>query len=364
MIIGVPTEIKNNEYRISLIPVGVKQLVTAGHKVVVQRGAGEGSGLPDELFTRNGATIMNTAEEVFERAEMIIKVKEPLESEYTLLRRDQLLFTYLHLAASPACTKALMNSKVAAMAYETIEFNDGSLPLLKPMSEVAGRMAVQVGAFYLQKENGGAGVLLGGIPGVQRGHVAIIGAGVVGLNAAKMAVGLGASVKIFDRNQNRLEYLDDIFGNRIETLMSDPEAIAREVERSDLVVGAVLIAGAKAPRLVTDTMIKTMRPGSVMVDVSVDQGGCFESTRATTHENPTYCVHDVIHYCVANIPGAVARTSTFALFNATFPFTLKLANKGLDKALAEDPALAKGLNVRDGKIIHPAVRKAFESTLL
>lgn len=361
MIIGVPKEIKNNEYRVAIIPVGVKELVAAGHTVLVQRSAGIGSGLNDQLYSQYGATIVESPQDIFAKADMIVKVKEPLESEYPLLRPGQVLFTYLHLAAGAKCTKALMDRKVSAVAYETIQLSDGSLPLLKPMSEVAGRMAIQVGAYYLQKENGGSGVLLGGIPGVKRGHVTIIGAGVVGMNSAKMAVGLGAKVKIFDVNQKRLEYIDDIFGNRIETLISNPEAIANEVKKSDLVVGGVLITGAKAPRLVTKDMIAQMQPGSVVVDVAIDQGGCFETSRATTHEDPVYTVHDVTHYCVANIPGAVARTSTFALFNATFPYTMKLANLGLDKALAADPALAKGLNVRDGKITHPAVREAFES---
>jgi alanine dehydrogenase len=361
MIIGVPKEIKDNEYRVGLTPAGAAVLTQDGHEVFVQKNAGIGSGLTDEHYIEAGAKILDTAPAVFERAEMIIKVKEPQANEVAMMREGQILFTYLHLAPAPELTKQLLDRKVSGIAYETIQLDDGSLPLLRPMSEVAGRVAVQIGAHYLQKDKGGSGILLGAVPGVKPGRVTIIGAGIVGINSLKMAVGLGAQVSVFDISPVRLAYLDDIYGGRITTIVANAEAIAEEVSQSDLLIGAVLIAGAKAPRLVTRAMLSRMRPNSVAVDVSVDQGGCFESTKPTTHTNPTYFDSGVLHYCVSNIPGAVARTSTFALTNVTLPYARKLANFGLRKALKEDQALAKGLNVHAGEITQKAVAEAYES---
>ncbi len=358
MIIGVPKEIKNRENRVSMVPGGVQLLTERGHKVLVQKGAGVGAGIPDEKYVAAGAVMVDSAAKAWNDAEMVIKVKEPLKEEYQHLRPGLILYTYLHLAAEPDLAAELVKKKVTGVAYETIELENKTLPLLTPMSEVAGRMAVQVGAQCLQKHRGGKGLLLGGVPGVKRGRVCIIGGGVVGINSAKMAIGLGARVTILDVNAQRLAYLDDIFGTDISTLMSNPENISLAVEESDLVVGAVLIAGAKAPRLVTKKMIYSMEPGSVVVDVAIDQGGCIETIRPTTHDNPVYVEHDVIHYGVTNIPGDVPKTSTYALTNVTLPYALQLADKGIEKALSQSPALSKGLNTYAGKITHEAVAEA------
>ena len=364
MIIGVPREIKANEHRVGLVPSGVRAFIRSGHEVLVEAGAGLGSGIDDSSFVEAGALVVDGAAEIFERAEMVIKVKEPQPAEYPLLRKGQILFTYLHLAPDKPQTEALVNSGCIAVAYETIQLADGSLPLLTPMSEVAGRMASQVGAAYLGKSHGGSGVLLGGVPGVKRGIVTIIGGGIVGANAAKIAVGLGAQVYILDVNHRRLAYLDDIFGSSINTVMSNPENIARLVRESDLVIGSVLIPGAKAPWLVTREMLGTMQPGSVVVDVAIDQGGCFETSRPTTHQDPVYVVDGVVHYCVANIPGEVARTSTYALTNVTLPYALAIAGKGIRRAVREDPALAKGVNVCNGHITCPPVAETFKAECL
>lgn len=360
MIIGVPKEIKKNEHRIGLVPAGVRALTAAGHTVYVERNGGLGSGVANEAYEGAGAVLLDTPEEIYAKADMIIKVKEPLEPEYKLIREGQILYTYLHLAPAPELTKALMDTGCIGVAYETIQLQDGSLPLLTPMSEVAGRMATQVGAACLGKSHGGRGVLLGGVPGVRRGIVTIVGGGVVGVNAAKIAVGLGARVYILDLSANRMAYLDDIFGNSISTVMSNQDNIADLVAQSDLVVGAVLIPGAKAPHLVNREMLKTMQPGSVLVDVAIDQGGCFETSKPTYHEDPTYVVDDVIHYCVANIPGEVASTSTYALTNVTLRYALDLANKGVQQAVQDDPALAKGVNLCKGKITYKAVAEAMD----
>ncbi|MGA0164328.1 MAG: alanine dehydrogenase [Bdellovibrionota bacterium] len=361
MIIGVPKEIKDNEYRVGLTPSGASILIQDGHEVFVQKSAGLGSGLNDEQFSKVGAKIIDSAAEVFEKSDLIVKVKEPQNSEVSMMKEGQILFTYLHLAPLPELTRRLLDAKVSAIAYETIEKEDGSLPLLRPMSEVAGRLSVQIGAHYLQRDQGGSGVLLAGVPGVKPGRVSIIGAGIVGMNALKMAVGLGAEVSIFDINPIRLAYVDDLYDGRVATIVANQETIAKEVSLSDLLIGAVLVTGARAPRLVTREMLSHMRPGSVAVDVAIDQGGCFESSKVTTHTSPTYVDSGVLHYCVSNIPGAVARTSTFALTNVTFPYLRKLANFGLRKALKEDAALAKGLNVHAGEITQKAVAEAFES---
>lgn len=359
MKIGVPSEIKNNEYRVGLIPASVREYVMRGHEVVVQKGAGEGSAIPDSAFIEAGATILETADDVWSTADMIVKVKEPLEAEYPRMREGQIVYTYFHLAAVPKLAKVLIERKVTAVAYETIQSPDGKLPLLEPMSEVAGRMSIQVGARCLERAEGGKGVLLGGVPGVARAKVVIIGAGTVGTNAAKMAVGMGAQVVLLDRSLARLRYLDDIFGSKVTTLHSNAGTINEHVVDADLVVGAVLIPGAKAPHLVTAEHIKMMPEGSVVVDVSVDQGGCIETCHPTTHENPTYVVDGVVHYCVANMPGAVARTSTFALNNTTLGYGLKLAEHGV-KAMLDDEPLRLGLNSYDGHITHPAVAESLE----
>jgi alanine dehydrogenase len=355
MIVGVPKEIKNNEYRVGLVPAGAKALVDAGHTVIVEKNAGEGSGIPESEYERAGAKIIETADEVWSTAEMIVKVKEPIEPEYPRMREGQILYTYLHLAPDERLTQEMLERGVTGVAYETITDARGGLPLLTPMSEVAGRMSIQVGATFLERINGGRGVLLGGIPGVQPGRVVIIGGGVVGTNAAKMAVGLGASVTIVDLNLERLRELDDIFGSRIKTLASNDYTIHEAVAAADLVVGAVLIPGASAPKLVTRGMLVDMAPNSVVVDVAVDQGGCFETTHATTHSDPTYYVEGVLHYCVANMPGAVPRTSTFGLTNATLPYALQLAKKGFTEAVSTNPHLAKGVNTYKGKIVYEAV---------
>ncbi len=359
MIIGVPKEIKDNEYRVAMTPGGVHMLATHGHRVLVQAGAGEGSGFPDEEYAQAGAEILPTAADVWHGAEMIMKVKEPRPEEYGFLREGLLLFTYLHLAAEEQLTRELMKAKVAAVAYETVELDDGRLPLLTPMSEVAGRMAVQVGAHYLEKAHGGRGKLLGGVPGVRPADVVIIGGGTVGTNAAKMALGLGAHVTIIDKNIDRLRYLSDVLRGNLTTLASNPLNIAHSVKVADFVIGAVLIHGARAPRLVTREMVASMKPGSVIVDVAIDQGGCVETSHPTTHSNPTYLVDGVVHYGVTNMPGAVPRTSTYALSNATLPYALALADLGFEEAVRRDPALARGVNTYRGHITYPAVAETF-----
>lgn len=355
MIIGVPKEIKISESRVGLTEAGVKQLVMEGHTVYVEKDAGAGSRITNEDYLEAGAKILETAQEIYGKSDMIVKVKEPLPDEYDLLRQDQILYTYLHLAAEPKLTKVLCERKIKAIAYETIQLDDGSLPLLTPMSEVAGRMAAQIGSFYLQKDHGGKGVLLGGVTGVKRGKVAIIGGGVVGINAAKMAVGLGAEVTVLDVNHRRLEYLDHVFQGCLSTLHSNAQNIEAAVIGSDLVIGAVLVAGWKAPVLVTKAMIEKMQPGSVVVDVAVDQGGCIETCRPTSHQNPTYEVSGVIHYCVPNMPGVVARTSTYALTNATFKYASMLARMGVEDAIAKDRPLFRGLNCYGGAITYEPV---------
>lgn len=358
MIIGVPKEIKNNENRVGMTPGTVINFRNAGHEVLVESGAGLGIGFTDGDYDAAGAKVVASAAEAW-KAEMVIKVKEPLPEEYDCFQEDMILYTYLHLAPEPELTKALVDRKVAAVAYETIQLTDGSLPLLTPMSEVAGRMSIQIGAHFLEKAHGGKGVLLSGVPGVAPGKVAVIGGGIVGTNAARVALGLGADVSILDINPGRLRQLDDLFQGRVHTIMSDPYHIAETVKAADLVVGAVLIPGARAPRLVTEEMVKTMSPGSVIVDVAIDQGGSIETIdRITTHDNPTYEKHGVIHYAVANMPGAVARTSTMALTNATAPYGLKIANKGIRSAARQDQALAKGINVIGGKVTYEAVAVA------
>lgn len=357
MLIGVPREIKNHEYRVGLTPAGVRELVAHGHQVMVQRDAGAGIGLGNEMYTASGASIADSAADIFSRAEMIIKVKEPQPGECKMLRRDQTLFTYLHLAPDPEQTRLLVESGATCIAYETVTDSQGGLPLLTPMSEVAGRMAVQEGAHCLEKAQGGSGVLLGGVPGVIPGHVSVIGGGVVGLNAARIAVGMGANVTILDRSLQRLKQIDDMYGDRLDTLYSSADAIEQQLKLADLVIGAVLVPGAAAPKLVTRGMLKLMKPGSVLVDVAIDQGGCFETSHATTHQSPTYIIDGIIHYCVANMPGGVARTSTFALTNATLPFALALADKGVTQALRDDPHLLNGLNVCRGMVTHEAVAR-------
>ena len=355
MRVGVPKEIKTLEYRVGMVPAGVRELVHDGHEVIVETNAGSGIGMTDADYVAAGANVVNTAEEVFDRAELIVKVKEPQLTECGMLRPDQVLFTYLHLAADPAQAQALVKSGTTAIAYETVTADDGSLPLLTPMSEVAGRLSIQAGAYALQKANGGRGVLLGGVPGVVPGNVLIIGGGIAGSNAAEMAIGLGAQVTILDRSVPRLREIDNIYGGRIRTEYSTKHAIETLVLEADLVVGAVLIAGAAAPKLVTAEHVRQMKAGSVLVDISIDQGGCFETSRPTTHAEPTYVVDDVVHYCVTNMPGAVPRTSTFALTNVTLPFVRDLANMGLCEALLRDGHLANGLNVHSGRVNHEAV---------
>ena len=358
MIVGLPKEIKDNEYRVGLTPAGVRALTDAGHKVVVERSAGDGSGFDDKLYERAGARILETADDVWSSGEMIVKVKEPIAPEYPRMRDGHLLFTYLHLAPDNELTKQLLDRRVTGIAYETITDRRGALPLLTPMSEVAGRMAIQVGAHYLEKMSGGGGVLLGGVPGVPAARVVIIGGGVVGTNAAKIAVGMGAHVTIIDNNLDRLRELDDIFLSKISTLASNAYMIQDAISTADLIVGAVLVPGGAAPKLVTRNMLKDVPRGAVIVDVAVDQGGCIETTHPTTHSNPTYYVEDVLHYCVANMPGAVPRTSTFALTNATLPYALKLANKGFIDAINSDEGLKAGVNTYAGKLTYEAVALA------
>jgi alanine dehydrogenase len=355
MKIGLPKEIKDNEYRVGLTPAGVNALVGAGHEVFVQKTAGDGSGFSDEQYVNAGGKLLDTADEIWQTGEMIVKVKEPVAPEYPRMRENQLLFTYLHLAPEFELTKQLLEKKVTGVAYETITDKKGTLPLLTPMSEVAGRMAVQVGATFLEKMNGGRGILLGGVPGVPAANVVIIGGGVVGTEAAKMAVGLGAKVTIIDINLDRLRQLDDIFLSKVQTLASSSYAIHEAISHADLVIGGVLVVGAAAPKLLTRTMLKDIPNGAVLVDVAVDQGGCFETTHATTHSNPTFYEEGVLHYCVANMPGAVPRTSTFALTNATLPYALALANKGFEKAIQDDKGLAEGVNTYAGKLTYEAV---------
>ena len=355
MIIGVPKEIKNNENRVGLTPGGVQALVARGHKLIVETKAGQGIGATDETYAKAGATIIDSAKEVWEKADMIIKVKEPIQPEYALMKPNLILYTYLHLAAEPELTKQLMERKVKAVAYETIQLDDGTLPLLTPMSEVAGRMATQIGARYLQKSEGGKGILLAGVPGVRRGKVTIIGGGVSGTSAAVIAIGMGAQVTILDINMNRLTYLDDIFKNSINTIYSNPSNIEKAVREADLVIGTVLIAGAKAPKLVTREMVKHMEPNSVIVDVSIDQGGCIETIRPTSHSDPIFREEGVIHYGVTNMPGAVAQTSTYALTNRTLKYAMLLADNGFEKAISMDKALYKGVNVCNGKVAYKQV---------
>ena len=357
MIVGVPKEIKVHESRVAITPEGVSEFVNAGHEVIIENGAGLGSAITNAEFEAAGATIVATAEKVWATADLVLKVKEPIQSEYSSLRKGQTLFTYLHLAASKACTDALVASGTTAIAYETVEVN-GQLPLLAPMSEVAGRLATQVGATALQKPHGGRGVLLGGVPGVAPGKVVVIGGGVAGLNAAVIAVGMGADVTIIDRSINRLQYIDATHAGRIKTLTASKHAIEREIKQADLVIGAVLVHGAKAPKLVSNSLVKAMKFGSVLVDIAIDQGGCFEDSKPTTHAEPTYQVHDSVFYCVANMPGAVPVASTYALTNATLPYALAIANLGWEKACKADPDLAKGLNVHAGAIYYSAVAKA------
>ena len=359
MKIGVPKEIKTNENRVALVPAGAEALVSAGHSVSIEKGAGEGSGFSDEMFTKVGARIAPSADAVWADAEMIMKVKEPIEPEWKRMKKGQTIFTYFHFAADEKLTKAHIASGATCIAYETVELATGELPLLTPMSEVAGRMAVQAGAKYLEKLHGGRGVLLGGVPGVPPGKVVILGGGVVGTNAAKMAAGLGAKVTILDLSLERLRYLSDVMPANVTLVYSNRHTILEQISTADLVVGAVLVVGAKAPRLIRREDLKLMQPGSVIVDVAIDQGGCVETIHATTHENPVYVVDGVIHYGVANMPGGVSRTSTLALTNATFPYAMQLANKGWKKALKENSALAKGLNVVDGAVVYPAVAEAF-----
>ncbi|WP_156291501.1 alanine dehydrogenase [Oceanobacillus salinisoli] len=363
MIIGVPKEIKNNENRVALTPAGTTQFVNHGHQVLIEKDAGLGSGYTDDEYIRAGAIIENKASTVWNHSDMILKVKEPLKEEYQYFRENLILFTYLHLAAEPELAKRLVDSGITAIAYETVEEN-GKLPLLTPMSEIAGRMAAQIGAQYLEKTEGGKGILLSGVPGVPRGKVTIIGGGVVGTNAAKIATGLGGDVTVIDLNPNRLRELDDLFGSEINTLMSNPYNIERAVIESDLVIGSVLIPGRKAPKLVTEDMAKSMKPGSVIVDVAIDQGGNFETIdRPTTHDQPIHVKHQVVHYAVANIPGSVPRTATIALTNSTIPYALQIADKGLENAVNDQPSLQKGVNISKGKVINKIVAEDLGFTL-
>jgi alanine dehydrogenase len=357
MIVGVPKEIKVHESRVAITPEGVSEFVHAGHTVLIQDGAGIASAITNEDFKQAGATIAATADDVWQKADLVLKVKEPIEPEYSKMRKGQTLFTYLHLAASKVCTDALVASGATAIAYETVEVN-GTLPLLAPMSEVAGRLATQVGATALQKPHGGRGVLLGGVPGVAPGRVVVIGGGVAGLNSAVIALGMGADVTVFDRSISRLQYIDTVYMGRIKTLVASKHAIEREVKQADLVIGAVLVHGAKAPKLVSNALVAQMKSGSVLVDIAIDQGGCFADSKATTHAEPTYTVHNSVFYCVANMPGAVPVASTYALTNATLPYALSLANLGWEAACKKDPNLAKGLNVHEGKIYYSAVAEA------
>ena len=355
MIIGVTKEMKPYEYRVALLPVGTETLVKAGHRVIIEDGAGLGSGITNEDYLKAGAEIVSTSDEVYQNAEMMVKVKEPMPEEYNIIRQGLILFTYFHFAANEPLAREMLNRKPICIAYETIQEKDGSLPLLTPMSEVAGRMAIQEGAKYLEKPMMGRGILLGGVPGVAPANVVILGGGIVGTNAAKVAAAFGAQVTIMDINMDRLRYLDDIMPKNVVTLMSNAHNIRDRLKEADLLIGAVLVPGSRTPSLVTRDMVKTMKPGAVIVDVSVDQGGCIETTRPTTHYDPTFLEYDVVHYCVTNIPGAVGRTSSYALTNVTLPYILQLANKGWKKAMMENPALLNGLNIIDGKVTFKAV---------
>ncbi len=359
MLVGVPKEIKNHEYRVAITPAGVVELIKNGHEVIVEKSAGIGSAISDEEYIKAGAKIIDKPEDVWAKADLILKVKEPIAAEYNRMRKGQILFTYLHLAASKECTDALIKSGITAIAYETVELENRSLPLLAPMSEVAGRLAPQVGAHSLLKFQGGRGLLLGGVPGVKKGNVVIIGGGVSGQNAATIALGFEANVTILDLNVDRLKELDLIFDGKVQTLVSNAYEIERSVLAADLVIGAVLVPGAKAPKLVSNDLVKRMKPGSVLVDIAIDQGGCFEDSKATTHDNPTYQVHNSIFYCVANMPGSVPNTSTYALTNVTMPYAKAIANKGWKKAMLEDNSLKLGLNVHEGQITYQAVAESF-----
>ena len=360
MKIGVPKEIKTNENRVALTPIGAEVLKRHGHKIFVETNAGTGSGFSDAEYKKAGATILKTPKQIFDTADMIMKVKEPIKPEYNLIRNGQVVFTYFHFASGKELTLAMIKSKCIAIAYETVQKEDGSLPLLIPMSEVAGRMAPQEGAKYLERTMGGRGVLLGGVPGTEPAEVVVLGGGIVGTNAAKIAAGFGAKVTIMDNNLYRLRYLDDVMPKNVTTMMSNPHNIREKIKKADLVIGAVLIAGAKAPKLITRGMLKLMKHGSVVVDVSVDQGGCIETCKPTTHENPTYVIEGVVHYCVANMPGAVPFTSTIALTNATLPYAVELANKGWHKACVENHELKLGLNIISGEIVYKGVADAFK----
>ena len=357
MRVGIPTEIKNNEYRVAITPAGVSELVRRGHDVMVQAGAGLGSAITDDDFKGAGARIIETADQVWAEAELLLKVKEPIEPEYTRMRKGQVLFTYLHLAASKACTDALLASGTTSIAYETVQTADGALPLLAPMSEVAGRLSAQVGAYHLMRTQGGRGVLMGGVPGVAPAKVVVVGGGMAGDNAAAVAWGMGAHVTVFDLNVNTLRKIDAEYGGAIETRYSSRLDLEEAVKQADLVIGAVLVPGAKAPKLVTNSLVAEMKPGSVLVDIAIDQGGCFEDSKPTTHDNPTFTVHDSVFYCVANMPGAVPRTSTYALTNATMPYVLKLADKGWQGACFADASLAKGLSTHEGKLLNAEVAR-------
>ncbi|WP_167142983.1 alanine dehydrogenase [Canibacter zhoujuaniae] len=359
MRVGIPTEIKNNENRVAITEAGVMELKRHGHEVLIQAGAGEGSFISDEAFKAAGATIIDTADEVWEQADMVLKVKEPIESEYSKMRKGQVLFTYLHLAASEACTKAVVDSGTTAIAYETVQLDNRSLPLLAPMSEVAGRLSAQIGAFFLMKAEGGRGVLLGGVTATRKAKTVVIGGGAAGEQAARVAYGMGSDVTMIDINIPRLKQLEDIYNGGIQTRVSNRFNITEALKDADLVIGSVLIPGEKAPKLVTDDMVAQMKPGSVLVDIAIDQGGCFENSRPTTHDDPTFKVHNSLYYCVANMPGAVPETSTNALTNATLPYVVALANKGWKQALRDDAALAKGLNAHEGVITNHGVAEAF-----
>jgi len=358
MIIGIPKEIKEDEYRVGIVPAGVRELVSHRHKVFIEKNAGIGSGVSDEEYKREGAIVIDNPEEIYSQSDMIMKVKEPLPSEYSFLKKGQILYAFLHLAPAKKLTEALLEREVIAIAYETVELNDGSLPLLIPMSEVAGRMSVHEGAKYLEREKGGRGILLGGVPGVNPGNVVILGGGVVGSNAARMAVGAGANVTLLDTNLAKLRFLDDIFKGRMTTLSSNNHNIVASIEKADLVIGGVLIIGAKAPKLITKAMLSNMQKGAVIIDVCIDQGGTMETSRPTTHSNPTFVEEGIIHYCVANMPGALSRTSTFALTNATFPYALQLANNGVIKSIQMNSALRKGVNIFKGQVTYSSVSRA------
>lgn len=360
MRVGIPTEIKNNEYRVAITPAGVAELVHRGHEVIIQSGAGDGSAISDADFKRAGAQLISGAEEIWAEADLLLKVKEPIEAEYSRLRKGQTLFTYLHLAASKPCTDALLTSRTTSIAYETVQTADGALPLLAPMSEVAGRLSAQVGAYHLMRSHGGRGVLMGGVPGVAPAEVVVIGGGVAGYNAARIAKGMGAHVTVFDLNINTLRKIDNETNGAIETRYSSMLDLEDAVKGADLVIGAVLVPGAKAPKLVTNSTVAHMKSGAVLVDIAIDQGGCFEDSRPTTHDDPTFAVHDTVFYCVANMPGAVPRTSTYALTNATMPYVLKLADKGWQAACNADPTLAKGLSTHDGALLSEQVASDLE----